>query len=540
MDETKPLTLIDSIRAMRTRDEHLGISFAFDLDGAPRDLPYRALYRRIAACVEQFRSAGVAQGTRVIYPFETSEGAIVAFLALLAMGALPLSVRQAAGMDRARYTAFLGKLCELHRVDLVLDASDVRGLALPVGRLALPALDAELAELPELPPIAPGDLAFVQFSSGSTGVPKGVPITHENLVTNIQMIIGYDRRHPGDRAATWLPLYHDMGLIGGLLSNLVVGNRLYISRPMQFLSDPVGWLRFIASERITASVFPDFAIAYMLRFLRDAGPDILDGCRFDALKMIFLGSEPIHIRQLVEFEQRLAPFGFTPEAIKPCYGMAEAVLLVTCVSQDQPRRIIPLGDGREAISVGAPHAHFELRIIDEAGDASAEGEIGEIQLRGGTLAPGYFESDAPFHDLDGYFPTGDLGMQQDGQVFIMGRASDRIKINAQSYFASDFEQALASVPFVRPGRTAAIQVDGRIVLLLESNRQLEPGPRQALQHQVVEAIVAALGIKLAPEDVVFVRRGQIERTSSGKVRRKVIADAIRAGQLARTDGAARG
>jgi len=538
MDDTEPLTLIDSIRAMQARDETLGISLAFDLDRAPLDISYRALYRRIAACVEQFRRAGLGRGTRVIFPFETSEGAIVAFLALLAMGALPLSVRQAAGMDSARYTAFLVKLCEAHRVDFVLDASDVRGLAIPVGRLALPAPDAELPELPELPPVAPGDLAFVQFSSGSTGMPKGVPITHGNLLANIQMIIGYDRRHPGDRGATWLPLYHDMGLIGGLLSNLVVGNRLYLSRPIQFLSDPVGWLRFIASERIALSVFPDFAIAYMLRFLRDAGPEILEGCRFDALKMIFLGSEPIHVRQLVEFEQYLASFGFPPEAIKPCYGMAEAVLLATCVAPDEPRRIIPLGDGREAISVGRPHPSFELRIVDEAGEVSAEGEVGEIQLRGGTLAAGYFETDAPFHGLDGYFPTGDLGMQRDGQLFILGRASDRIKVNAQSYFASDFEQALASVSFVHPGRSAAVQVDGRIVLLLESNRQLEPGPRLALQHQIVEAIIATLGIKLAPEDVVFVRRGQIERTSSGKVRRKVIADAIRAGQLARTDAGA--
>jgi acyl-CoA synthetase (AMP-forming)/AMP-acid ligase II len=540
MEQTKPLTLIDSIRAMRARDEHLGISIAFDFDRAPRDISYRALYRRIAACVAQFRGAGVAQGTRVIFPFETSEGAIIAFLALLAMGALPLSIRQAAGMDSARYAAFLVKLCEAHRVDLVLDTADVRGLALPVGRLALPAVDAELSELPELPPVAPGDLAFVQFSSGSTGAPKGVPITHGDLITNIQMIIAYDRRHPGDRGATWLPLYHDMGLIGGLLSNLVVGNRVYLSRPLQFLSDPVGWLRFIASEGVTTSVFPDFAIAYMLRFLRDAEPDILAGCRFDALKMIFLGSEPIHIRQLVELEQRLAPLGFPPEAIKPCYGMAEAVLLVTCVAPDEARLIIPLGDGREAISVGRPHASFELRIVDEAGDVSPEGAIGEIQLRGGTLAPGYFESDAALRDPDGYFPTGDLGMQQGGQVFIMGRASDRIKVNAQSYFASDFEQALASVSFVHPGRTAAIQVDGRIVLLLESNRQLEPGPRQALQRQIVDAIVASLGIKLSPADVLFVRRGQIERTSSGKVRRKVIADAIRAGQLARTDAEAAG
>jgi acyl-CoA synthetase (AMP-forming)/AMP-acid ligase II len=535
MDETKPRTLIDSIRAMPARDEHLGIALAFDFDRPSRLIPYRTLYRRIAACVAEFRRAGVAQGTRVIFPFETSEGAIVAFLALVAMGALPLSVRQAAGMDSARYTAFLNRLGELHRATLVIEGSDVRNLTLPLGRLALPAPDAELPELPELPPVTPDDLAFVQFSSGSTGVPKGVPITHENLIANIAMITAYDQRHLDDRVASWLPLYHDMGLIGGLLSNLVVGNRLYLSRPVQFLSDSLGWLRLVASERITASVFPDFAITYMLRFLRDAEPDALEGCRFDAVRMIFLGSEPIHIRQLVEFEQRLAPLGFAPEAIKPCYGMAEAVLLVTCVAPGEARQIIPLAEAREAISVGLPHPSFELRIVDEAGEVVPEGEIGEIQLRGGTLAPGYFESDAAFRDPDGYFPTGDLGMQRDGQVFIMGRASDRIKVNAQSYFASDFEHALASLDFVRPGRSAAVQVDGRIVLLLESNRQLEPGARQAVERQVIEAIVKELGIKLAPEDVLFVRRGQIERTSSGKVRRKVIAEAIRDGRLTMTD-----
>jgi len=535
MNETKPRTLIDSIRAMRARDEHRGIAFAFDFDRAPRDVSYPALYRRIAACVEGFRRAGVDRGTRVIFPFETSEGAILAFLALLAMGALPLSVRQAAGMDSARYTAFLTKLCEAHRADLVIDTADARGVTLPVGRLALPVPDAELPELPELPPVGPDDLAFVQFSSGSTGAPKGVPITHGNLIANIQMITAYDRRQPDDRGASWLPLYHDMGLIGGLLSNLVAGNRLYLSRPLQFLADPLGWLRLVARERVTTSVVPDFALAYMLRFLREAEPDALEGCRFDGLETIFLGSEPIHIRQLIEFEAKLAPFGFAPEAIKPCYGMAEAVLIVTCVAPDEARRIIPLGEAREAISVGRPHASFELRIVDEAGEVVSEGEIGEIQLRGGTLAPGYFESAAALLDPDGYFPTGDLGMQRDGQVFIMGRASDRIKVNAQSYFASDFEHALASLDFMRPGRSAAIQVDGRIVLLLESNRQLEPGPRQALAHQVIEAIVKELGIKLAPEDVLFVRRGQIERTSSGKVRRKVIAEAIRAGRLAMTD-----
>jgi len=122
MDETQPRTLIDSIRAMQTRDEHLGLAITFDFDRTPREISYRALYRRIAACVEGFRRAGVDRGTRVIFPFETSEGAIVAFLALLAIGALPLSVRQAAGMDSTRYVAFLTRLCEAHHATLVIDA----------------------------------------------------------------------------------------------------------------------------------------------------------------------------------------------------------------------------------------------------------------------------------------------------------------------------------------------------------------------------------------------------------------------------------
>jgi acyl-CoA synthetase (AMP-forming)/AMP-acid ligase II len=411
----------------------------------------------------------------------------------------------------------------------VLDVPSLGPLELPLRRLTLPPVGALLPGA-RLRQVAPDELAFIQFSSGSTSFPKGVPVTQGNLVANVRMIAEHDGRTPEDRGLSWLPLYHDMGLIS-LMSCLHGEHDLFLTQPMAFVMDPLGWLEALSERRATLAVIPNFAIDYSLKRLSEADPEELERLELSALRTVYLGSEPINIPNLERFTQLLAPRGLKRDVFKPCYGMAEAVLMVSCTGRDAPWRVVTAPNGVPAISVGPPLPAFEVRLRTDEGRTCGERELGEIHLRGGSLAPAYFENDRPLREEDGFYATGDLGFLQDGELFITGRVSDRIKVNGQSFFSSDFEQAIERLPFIRPGRTVAIQSKGRVVVLAEVNQPSVLVERQHAQKQVAEAVLSAVGVTVVPEDVLFVRYGQFQKTSSGKLQRRAMTEAYEQGRI---------
>ncbi|WP_202985818.1 AMP-binding protein [Nostoc sp. UIC 10630] len=526
------MTAIAMIQALKNTDSHLGLFLRQDRAAESKFLAYCEMYQKIAAYMEYFRTAGVTAGSRILFPFETTEGVIIAFFALVGLGAIPLSVKPySMGVVKESYLEFLTKVTTQYQAEFVLEAPSIRSLELSLQRLQLPDTDIQPQESANFATITDTDIAFVQFSSGSTSFPKGIPVTHGKIVTQMQAIANHVQNRPSDATASWLPLYHDMGLVGGLLTTLYVRHNLHLSTPMHFLMNPVEWLSELSEKKIAIAVIPDFAISYCLRRLAITDPEEIANLNLTQLRMVFNGSEPINIDKLHQFLEVLAPYGLQPTAIKPCYGMAEAVLMISCCKLEDVPRIVTLANGCKAISVGQALSTFDIRLRTEDGLLCHEGEIGEIELRGGTLVDNYFESEHPFYNCDGFFPTGDLGVISEGELFVIGRLNDRFKINGQSYFASDFEHAIESLPFVQPSKVAIIQADDRIIVLIETKQASILQQVIDHQRQVSEIVLNQLGIKILVDNILFIRPGQLEKTSSGKLRRIAIAQAYITGKI---------
>jgi fatty-acyl-CoA synthase len=508
-----------------------GVYLYDDFSDPPVFLSYEALRARIAASSEHFRDQGVKPGDRILFPFETSEAIIAAFLGLLELGALPLSVKPyILSTPKQAYRDFLSRITERHRVSCILDVPGLSAVEVSMRRVPLPPTGARAGAARPLREPLPEELAFVQFSSGSTSFPKGIPVTWGNLIANLRMITAHERFVTSDRTCSWLPLYHDMGLIGGLLTGVYAGCDVHQAQPASFLMDPLGWFEFMSRCRSTRTIAPNFAIDYSLKYLADPEPERLARLELSALQRFYLSSEPINISNLETFSARLEPRGLQRRIFKPCYGMAETVLVVTCVGPEG-WWVTTGPNGQPAISVGAPMGNFEVRLRAEDGRLCGERELGEVEVRGGSLAPSYFEAERPLRGEDGFFATGDLGFLEKGELFITGRINDRIKINGQSYFSSDFEQAIERLPFIRPGRTAVIQAQGRVVVLAEVHHPSVLEQRARSQQQVCAAILEAVGVSVAQEDVLFIRYGQIEKTSSGKLRRRAMTEAYEQGRI---------
>ncbi|ADO72915.1 AMP-binding protein [Stigmatella aurantiaca] len=511
-------------------DPQRGLHLFEDFGHRGSFLAYRAMPERIAACAEHFRAQGIQPGDRILFPFETSEAVILSFFGLMALGAVPFSVKPyILSTPKGAYRDFLSRLSSRHGVNRILDVPSVRSLELALVRVPLPPAGARLAGArPRVP--EEDALAFVQFSSGSTAFPKGVPITWRNLHANLRMIQNQGALCAQDRCVSWLPLYHDMGLVGGMLACMYGHCDSLLTQPMSFLMDPMGWLEFLSEHRGTLAVIPNFAIDYTLKILNGLGAEELRELDLSALRTVYLGSEPINIANLERFTVLLAPQGLRREAIKPCYGMAEVVLMVSCVGEEG-WRVVTGPHGQPAISVGYPLSEFEVRLRTEEGRVSGERELGQIELRSGSLAQAYYADERPLRGEEGFYPTGDLGFMQDGELFITGRLNDRIKINGQSYFSSDFEQAVERLAFIRSGRSAVIQAQGRVVVLAEVNGPEVLEDRSVGQRQVAAAILEAMGVTVALEDVLFIRYGQLPKTSSGKLQRRAITEAYEQGHI---------
>jgi acyl-CoA synthetase (AMP-forming)/AMP-acid ligase II len=515
---------------IRKADPQRGMYLYEDFADPPVPLLYGELAARIAGCAEHFRKQGVKPGDKVLFPFETSEAVVVSFFGLLELGALPFSVKPyILSTPKQAYRDFLSRIAGRHGVSLLLDVPSLKGLELPMQRVALPSSEVR-AQTAGLREPAPGELAFVQFSSGSTAFPKGVPITWGNLSVNLRMITTQGGFSFSDRGCTWLPLYHDMGLVGGLLACIYGGCDVHVSQPQNFLLDPVGWLEFMSRQRSTLAVIPNFAIDYTLKYLADVDTEELKRLDLSALRGIYLGSEPINIPNLERFMALLGAQGLRRNAIWPCYGMAEAVLMVSCVGSPG-WRIVTAPQGLPAISVGPLLGEFEVRLRTEEGRVCGERELGEVELRGGSLAASYYADERQLRGDDGFYPTGDLGFLDGGELFITGRINDRIKINGQSYFSSDFEQAIERLPFIRPGRTVVIQTQGRVVVLAEAQSAAALERLARSQQQVCTAILEWVGVTVAPRDVLFIRYGQIQKTSSGKLQRRAMIEAYEQGRI---------
>ena len=409
----------------------------------------------------------------------------------------------------------------------------------------------------------PDDVAFLQYTSGSTGQPKGVVLTHRNVLASLDAMARALSASPRDVFVSWLPLYHDLGLIAAWLGSVVYGFPLVLMSPLTFLARPARWLRAVHRHRGTLSGGPNFAFELCTRRVAD---EEVEGLDLSSWRVAFNGAEPVHPDTLGAFAERFAPFGFDPNALSPVYGLAEATLgvaftpvgrgpLVERVARSplqRERRAEPAaaGDGTALrfVSSGVPIPGFEVRTVDDGGRETPERVEGRLQFRGPSTTSGYYRDRAATAALfDGdWLESGDLAYVAGGELFITGRVKDVVIRAGRNLHPYDFEQAAGDLAGVRRGCVALFSARARgggaaagterLVAVAET-RETDPARRAEVRAALGRLAEERLGQPV--DETVLAPPHTVLKTSSGKIRRRAMAERYESGELSAAAGAAR-
>ncbi|WP_210586544.1 fatty acyl-AMP ligase [Streptomyces sp. GESEQ-35] len=395
--------------------------------------------------------------------------------------------------------------------------------------------------------VRPDDLAFLQYTSGSTSDPKGVMVTHANLLANEAAIHRWAGTGEHMVVGGWLPHYHDLGLIGHLLQPLYAGGVSVQMSPLSFLKRPRRWLEMIGTYQVEGSGAPDFAFELCTRRITDEQLEQLD---LSSWRVAPNGAEPVRAETLRAFAERFAPAGFRAEAFTPCYGLAETTLLVT--GADAARRptvvtvdsaaleqgVLAEGTDRTLVSSGTVR-DCEVRISDpETGGELGDGQVGEVWVRGPSVTAGYYGNKAATAECfrpDGWVRTGDLGVLDGGELYVTGRIKEVVVLAGRNLYPHDVERAARSAdPSLARGAGAAFGVTAgdreHLVLILEVRLAAVP---DGDLHKVATAVQHTLGREFALPvgSVLLVRPGAVRRTTSGKVRRRAMRELFLQGEV---------
>jgi fatty-acyl-CoA synthase len=407
------------------------------------------------------------------------------------------------------------------------------------GKGAVSSIEAGASYRDLVARVSIDDVAFVQFTSGSTSAPKGVVITHRNLWANIDAINGPSGLavSASDVGVSWLPLYHDMGLVGMALGAMYSSRPMVLLTPEGFVKRPATWLQAISRYRGSVSFAPNFAYDLCVRRVKARD---LEGVDLSSWRVAGCGGEPIHAATLMAFAEKFRAAGFRESSFVPSYGLAEHVLAVTLAPCNRALRVehraaladtraddgVPLGDNQtlNVVSCGRPLPGHQVCIVDESGNELPERAIGEIALAGPSVMREYYAADTVTSQAirGGRLHTGDLGYLSDGELFVCGRIKDTIVLNGRKYHAQDLEWAVEELPGIRRGRVAAFgtsrpESDDRVVLVAESNGSM---PEDRLKEAIRKRVVDVCGLHV--DDILLVAAGTISRTTSGKVQRSVV------------------
>ena len=537
---TPPATLWAALRHAAEAAPDRALVFPGD-DGADEALSYATLHDDARRRAAGLRARGVRAGDSVLVVMPSCAELARTLFGIVGAGAVASIVAPPAAFgDIDGYaTRLLGMARYLGARRIVTTGSLVAAAARLPG---LEALDgATLDGAGETPGAAhgPESAAYIQCTSGSTGQPKGVVLPHRALLANVTQIGHAVGVRGDDVVVCWLPLHHDMGLIGCLLFALRWGLRARFFSPQQFLRRPVSWLRAVHVERASLSPAPNFAYGYAAARVKD---EELGGLDLSCWRVAFCGAEPIDRRTLERFTRRFAEHGLGPDVILPCYGLAEATLAVTFHATSQPvssdrlvrAELVERGVARDAspsdptaaeiVSCGRPLQGTRVRVVGQDGSALADDRVGQVEVAGPTLMIGYHGLPHETRDAlrDGWLRTGDLGYLRDGALRLTGRVKDLIIVRGVNHLPSDFEWAAEEVAGVRKGGVVAFGVssDGNdteaLCLLCETDLEDEAS-RAALIFAIKGRVAART--EVVPESVVLVAKGTLPKTSSGKLQR---------------------
>jgi fatty-acyl-CoA synthase len=395
------------------------------------------------------------------------------------------------------------------------------------------------------------DTALLQLTSGSTAEPKAVRITHRNLHSNIAGMVRASGLDVGrDVMVSWLPLFHDMGMVGFLTVPMATGLELVSVTPADFLTRPLLWAELISKYGGTVTAAPNFAYAVLGRQLARADEGSLD---LSSLRIALNGAEPIDPDAVASFTTAGSRFGLRPQSVVAAYGMAETALGVSFAPLDtglevdhidaeqleEHRRAVPTGDEprRRFPKLGPPLLGIEVRVVGDDGVVLGEREVGVLQLRGESVTPGYLTVDGPVatQDAEGWLDTGDEGYVIDGAVVVCGRRKDVIIMGGRNIYPTDIERAAAQADDVRAGNAVAVRMlsgtEGArhresFLVAVESRKAGDPEAEQVIRKDVTRHVVSAVGVR--PAEVVVLGPGILPKTPSGKLRRAATGELMRA------------
>ncbi len=534
--QPKCATLVEMLDAAAQSD--LGLVFV-NRKEQDLDVPFARIREQALSVAADLVRRGVRKGDRVVLVLPTSPEFVQCFFGVLCAGAIPVPL----------YPPLrLGKLDEFHRrttamlkaVDAAMVVTDERirrflGVAVAnaapaLGCVTASSLDGPISDAVE---VAADDIAVIQFSSGTTNDPKPVALTHANLLSNLatlEQYIAADGARPVV-GVTWLPLYHDMGLIGNLLSAFYTQGKLVLLPPELFVAVPGAWLRAISRHRGTITAAPNFAFGLCLKRISD---DELEGVDLSSWSICLNGAEAVSAAAQRRFSERFGRWGFRAKSFTPCYGMAEASLAVTFKALGTSFKTLGVdGDklasqgivepgGKEIVSAGPPLTGMGVEIRDDYGAALSPGLVGPIFVSGPSIMAGYFGrpelTDQALHD--GWLHTGDRGFIHDGELYVCGRQKDIVIVRGANHAPEEFEAALEGLPGVRTGCAVAVgfvppgDEDEALAILVEATSDATP----ALAQDVASRVQQHTGI--LPVHVELLTPGTLPRTSSGKLRRR--------------------
>ena len=461
-------------------------AFVF-LGDSPRSPPvsvtYARLYDEARRAAAGFAALGVRKGDRVVLVLPTGADFLYAFFGIVLAGGVPVPAYPPFGLGKVDvYLERLAHVCQSSQAAMLCTT---RGLASISGEMLARApglrhivtVSQLMRSGGKLEPVslAGDDTLFLQYTSGSTGAPRGVELSHRNIIANAHAIgLGVGIRLGQEVGCVWLPLCHDMGLIGGILTSLYGRVSMVLMGPQTFISDPKRWVWGIHDYKARLSTAPNFAYELCARRIPE---EDVRGLDLSSWRVALNGAEPVSLVSIDAFVRRFEKHGFRRTALTPVYGLAEATLAVTfsdlgsdyviddvereALYRDGQARIAgPSAPSVRLVSVGRPGWQTDLRIVDDDGRSLPERQVGEIVLRGPSVMKGYFnDGDATARAIrEGWLHTGDLGYLAGGRLFITGRRKDLIIKNGRNYYPQDLERAVDRIPGARSGCVAAFSV----------------------------------------------------------------------------------
>lgn len=549
-----PATIVEALQRNAVYEQY-GYTF---LDNAlkPTRYSYKQLWAASEARARCLIARGYKRGERVAMVLASPEDFVVTFYGCLIAGLVPVPMFPPLSFGKLDSWADSAvSIMQVAGASLLItdkQLANVLWQVMPKVKTLRELLTCDkIADVTPstgpLPEITSSDLAFLQFTSGSTSAPKGVMVTQASLMANCFAISneGMSLRPGLDIGVSWLPLYHDMGLIGFVITPLIAAVDIVFIPTMAFVKRPNVWMQVMHDYKGTLSFGPNFA--YALAGKR-AGEKEIAAWDLSNVRMLGCGAEPINAQVMAEFVAALTPCGMPAGAIMPAYGMAEAtlamsfrkpltelqVLTVDAETFRAEGAVAPAKDDAVAlsfVSCGKAFTQHALGIIDTEGNLLPEGREGEIVFRGPSVTAGYYKNpeatDACFRD--GWLRTGDLGFLLDGEVYITGRCKDLIILNGRNHHPQTIEWVVAELDGVRRGNVVAFSRPGRESEELVVVCEVKPDASADLQDRVKRAVADALSLKVT--EVVTLKAGQLPKTSSGKLQRRKTRDMYLKGEL---------